>query len=460
MAERRFALRPPGVALRATTVVFALVLMCVSGGMLWLVGYNYDGLTGSPATKLHPFTYFIFVALACRAMGSGKPLVWLEDKLAHRPAACWLLIMTGLLVVTTVLRAGPGMAGFIDTFAAPAAFALLLDDFSAADLKPLNWALHASMLANALLGLYEFARSTLYFPYRLDGVAHLEDTRSTSLQGHPLMNAALTGFYVVCLMAGAKTMPGALRAGMLALQFAALVVFGGRTAIIIALAMAPLFAIHAAFATLRRGRMSLLGAAAGAAAIPLLVGGIIVVLASGLADRLLMRFADDNGSAATRVIMFEMLRPFSWGELAIGPDIEYVETLRRHYGLEQGIENPFIHMILYQGAVVMMVVFLTLAAFFRELLRGRGFRVIGPVVAMAVLLNASESVASKTDFLDKVVLIFVCLLPPLAQRRPSAAIISGSSARVRSSISPMLSNRHQNAHGNPNASALSRTSRI
>jgi hypothetical protein len=38
LAERRFALRPPGVALRATTVVFALVLMCVSGGMLWLVG--------------------------------------------------------------------------------------------------------------------------------------------------------------------------------------------------------------------------------------------------------------------------------------------------------------------------------------------------------------------------------------------------------------------------------------
>jgi hypothetical protein len=460
LVERRFALRPPDVALKSATLVAALVLMCVSGGMLWLVGYNYDGLAGSPAAKLHPFTYFIFVALVWRASQSGAPLAWLEAKLTRRPATCWLLMMTALLVVTTVLRSGPGMAGFIDTFAAPAAFALLLDDYTSDDLKPLTWALHAAMTANALLGLIEFATSRLYFPYRLDGVAHLEDTRSTALQGHPLMNAALTSIYVVSLMAGAKALPGALRAGMLGLQFAALVVFGGRTGIVVSLAMAPLFAIQAGFATLRRGRLSLLGAAAGAAAIPLVGVAVISLLASGLADRLLMRFADDSGSAATRVIMFDMLRPFSWGELALGPDIEYVETLRRHFGLEQGVENPFVRMILYQGGIAMAAAFLSLIWFFRELLRGRGLRVIGPVVAMAVLLNASESVAVKTDFLDKLVLIFVCLLPPLAQRKPSAATMSGSSARVRSSIRPMPSNRHQNAQGKPNASALSRTSRI
>jgi hypothetical protein len=185
-----------------------------------------------------------------------------------------------------------------------------------------------------------------------------------------------------------------------------------------------------------------------------------VALASGLADHLLMRFSDDNGSAQTRVIMFELLRPFSLGELMMGPDIEYVETLRRHYGLEQGVENPFVRMILYQGAILMAATFASLAWFFRELLRGRGLRVIGPVIAMAVLLNASESISVKTNFLDKLVLIFVCLFPLLPQRNPRAATISGSSARVRSSMRPMLSNRHQNAQGNPKPSALSRTSRI
>jgi hypothetical protein len=328
--------------------------------------------------------------------------------------------------------------------------------------------LHLIMTVNALMGLLEFADHTLIFPYRLDGVAHLEDTRSTALQGHPLINAALTGVYVISLMAGAKALPGWLRAGLILLQFAALVVFGGRTAIIVALALAPLFVVYFAFATLRRGRVPLLAAAVAAAGLPLLALAVGAALASGLADPLLMRFVDDNGSAATRVIMFDMLGPFSWPELLVGPDIEQVEGLRRHFGLEQGVENPFIRMTLYQGGLVMAVVFASLVWFFREWLRGRGFRVIGPVVAMAVLLNASESISVKTNFLDKLVLMFVCMFPHLtapavaaAQRlfSPSAASMAGSRLRAASSIRPMPSNRHQNAHGKPNASALSRTSR-
>ncbi len=441
--------------------------MAVSGSLLWDLGYNYDGLTGSPLTKIHPFTYFVFAALAWRALESGQPFGFFRLKLSQRPAAVCLLALAGLLVVVTLLRAGPGMAGFIDTFGGPAAFALLIDDFDEADLKPLRLALHVVMTINALMALYEFAAHSLIFPYRLDGVAHLEDTRSSALQGHPLTNAALTGVYVVSLMAGARTLAPWLRAGLILLQFAALVVFGGRTAIVVALALTPMFVIYYLFATLRRGRVSLVAAALAAAALPMLGLLVIGVLASGLADPLLMRFVDDNGSAATRVIMFDMLRPFSLQELLVGPDIEQVESLRRHFGLEQGVENPFIRMILYQGGFLMAAVFVSLVWFFRELLRGRGLRVIGPVVAMEVLLNASESIATKTNFLDKLVLMFVCMFPLLRRAaspqrtfRPSAVSIAGSSWRSSSSISPMPSNRHQNAHGKPNASALSRTSLI
>ena len=455
-------------ALKSAITAGSLVLMAVSGSLLWDLGYNYDGLTGSPLTKIHPFTYFVFAALAWRALQSGQPIGFFHAKLARRPAAIWLLILAGVMVVVTALRAGPGMAGFIDTFGGPAAFALLLDDFDETDLQPLRLALHVVMAINALMALYEFAAHTLIFPYRLDGVAHLEDTRSTALQGHPLINAALTAVYVISLMAGAKTLPPWLRAGLILLQFAALVVFGGRTAIVVTLALTPIFVIYQAFASLRRGRVSLISAALAAAALPLLALLVIAGLASGLADPLLMRFVDDNGSAATRVIMFDMLRPFSWPQLLVGPDIDEVESLRRHFGLEQGVENPFIRMILYQGGFMMAAVFASLVWFFRELLKGRGLRVIGPIVAMAVLLNASESIAAKTNFLDKLVLMFVCMFPHLrraaksAQRSfsPSAASIAGSSLRSSSSIRPMPSNRHQNAHGKPNASALSRTSPI
>ena len=452
-------------ALKTATLVGVVVLLSVSGGLLWHLGYNYDGLTGGPVTKIHPFTYFIFAALIWRALQTGAPVAFFARKFATRPAASWLLSLTLLLVVATLIRSGPGMAGLVDTFGGPAAFALLLDDFTEADLAPLAHALHVVMTINALMGLSEFAGHTLILPYRLDGVAHLEDTRSTALQGHPLINAALTGVYVLSLMGGAKDLKPWLRAGLILLQFAALAVFGGRTAIVVSLALTPLFALYNGFATLKRGRVSLLGAAMVCAAIPLLALTVMAALASGIADTLLMRFVDDSGSAATRVIMFEMLKPFTIPELIVGPDIEQVESLRRHFGLEQGVENPFVRMTLYQGGFVMALVFGSLVWFFRELLKGRGLGVIGPAVAMAVLLNASESISVKTNFLDKLVLIFVCLFPHLraaagVQRAfsPSAPRMAGSSVRSASSIRPMLSNRHQNAQGKPKLSALSRAS--
>jgi len=452
---------PPTPAFRSAVVAGAVILMTVSGSMLWDLGYNYDGLTGGPLTKIHPFTYFIFAALAWRALASGDPAGFVGARIARRPAASWLLLFSGLLVAATALRAGPGLAGFIDTFGGPAVFALAIEDYSDADFKPLIVTLHVVMTVNALMGLTEFATHTLFFPYRFDGVAHLEDTRSTALQGHPLINAALTGIYIASLMAGAKNLPAWLRAGLILLQFAALVVFGGRTAIVVSLALTPLFAIYYVFAALRRGRVSLPAAATVCAAVPLIGLGVLLALESGLIDKLLERFVSDSGSAESRVIMFDMLQPFTLGQLIVGPDLEQVESLRRHFGLEQGVENPFVRMTLYQGGLAMAATFLSLVWFFRELLRGRGFGVIGPVIAMAVLLNASESIAVKTNFLDKLVLIFVCMFPkaaPAAQPRPSAATIAGSRARSRSSISPMPSNRHQNAQGKPNASALSRTS--
>ena len=97
-------------AQRTAIAAGCVALMTVSGGMLWYFGYNYDGLQGSPLTKLHPFTYFIFAALFWRALQSGEPVAYARAKMARRPAAAWMLALAFLLVVTTVMRAGPGTA--------------------------------------------------------------------------------------------------------------------------------------------------------------------------------------------------------------------------------------------------------------------------------------------------------------------------------------------------------------
>ena len=147
----------PTPAFRSAFVAAVVVLLAVSGGMLWDLGYNYDGLTGSPVTKLHPFTYFVFAALAWRALQSGDPIGFASVGIAQRPAAAWLLALSFLLVLATALRSGPGLAGNIDTFGSAAALALILKDYDEADIRPLTVVLHVVMTVNALMGLAEFA---------------------------------------------------------------------------------------------------------------------------------------------------------------------------------------------------------------------------------------------------------------------------------------------------------------
>ncbi|TGV73283.1 hypothetical protein EN788_72255, partial [Mesorhizobium sp. M2D.F.Ca.ET.145.01.1.1] len=55
-------------------VAVVALLFSISGGMLWLVGYNYDGLTGNPATKIHPSTYLLVLMFAWRACTFGNPV--------------------------------------------------------------------------------------------------------------------------------------------------------------------------------------------------------------------------------------------------------------------------------------------------------------------------------------------------------------------------------------------------
>ena len=166
--------------------------------------------------------------------------------------------------------------------------------------------------------------------------------------------------------------------------------------------------------------------------------------------------------------MFDLFPYFSLRDLIVGPDLGYLESLRRINGLEWGIENPIVRMTLYQGAFVTLVVLVSFGLFLRELIQGRERGTWLPILAILILLNTSESIAAKTTTVAKIVVVIACMFrtrfprdrgaQPPGAFSPNAATIAGSSSRVRSSMIPMPSNRFQNAQGNPKASALRRTS--
>lgn len=395
-------------------VLTVLLLYGVSGGMLWTFGYNYDGLTGGAATKIHPSTYLLVALFGWSLLASGDPVRRFVHLAALRPASLVMAVTAVLVLAVFVLRQTPGMAGLLDTFFAPALLVMLMADADDRVMRRMEGALHVVMTANALLGLYEFVTGNLIFPYRFDGAVFETDLRSAALQGHPLVNAMMTACYLMALLSGARTLPDRLRFVLIGLQSAALVVFGGRTALLASLLFGGGYGLFALMRQLASGRLPLLAAAAGAAMLALMPISLGVLWSSGFFDALLSRFISDGGSANARMEMFELVRIIPLRDLIVGPDVEWVESLRRIHGLEWGIENPFIKMMLYQGVLVTLLLAVTFSLFIREFAKQCARGVWLPMVVWLILLNAAETVASKTTMPAKFALIVLCLhrLPP------------------------------------------------
>jgi hypothetical protein len=408
-----------------------VVLFCVSGGMLWLVGYNYDGLTGGAATKIHPSTYLIVAVFGWSLVASGQPVRRLLHLANRRPAAALMVVIAVVVTLATVARGGPGLGGLVDTYVACGLLVLLLADADETMLARLERLLHVMMMANALLAVAEFLLQSRLFPYRFDGAIFETDTRSAGLHGHPLANAMSTACYLMALMNGARSLPTPLRAALIALQSAALVVFGGRTAALAALALGGAYGFVLLLGKLRGGGVPLLGAAAAfivAALVPAAVGALA---AFGFFDTLIGRFVEDGGSAEARKEMFALLAMFSWGDLILGPDTDLVDSLRRVQGLEWGIENPVVRLLLYQGAVVTIALLGAFVLLMRELIRVTRPGLWLPMIVWFILLNGAETIASKTTLPAKFAVIAIALYRPDRRATPIRAARTVRALRPR-----------------------------
>lgn len=392
-------------------LALVVILFSVSGGLLWKLGYNYDGLSGGIVTKLHPATYLAFLLFLWRACAFGNPVGYGILVTARRPATALMLTIAVVALAFIILRQRPNMAGLVDTFLGSTVLVLLLAEQDDRLTKNLQRIVHSVMTVNALMALFEFTSKILIFPYRFDGEVFATDTRSSALQGHPLANASLTACYVLALLSGAKNIPPGVKLLLLSLQCAALVTFGGRSAMVITILLGGIYILYQGFGALRSRRVNLLGAALGVLVLSLMPVALGVLIYYGFFDALLGRFVSDGGSANARVEMFELFKYFSLQDIIAGPDVDTVESLRRISGLEWGIENPIIRMTLYQGAFMTLIMMIGFGLFMHELTRQCTPGTWLPMIAWLILLNTSESIASKTTLMAKFAIILLCLYP-------------------------------------------------
>ncbi|QXX76291.1 VpsF family polysaccharide biosynthesis protein [Methylovirgula sp. HY1] len=397
---------------RVTSLGLALavaLLFGVSGGMLWMLGYNYDGITGSALTKIHPYSYLVVALFARAAILSGSPFGYCLDAANRRPASMVMTFVSLLLFATVVARKEPGMAGVIDTFFIPPLLVMLMAEADEPTVARMALVLHALMTVNALLALEEFATKTLLFPYRFDGVALVNDMRSTALQGHPLENAFVTSCYLMALLSGARSLPTSLRLSLICLQGAALVTFGGRSAFVVTLFLGGIYGLRVLFRTMLSGRVSLRGTAIVLLSLALAPVAIIWLVQMGFFNSLIGRFVSDSGSAQARVEMLAFFQAIPLQDLIVGPSVALIDSLRRIYGLQAGIENPILSMTLYHGAFMTLLTLLALGWMLYEVTRNCARGVWLPMLAFVILVNTFESVATKTTLIGKFVVIVLCL---------------------------------------------------
>lgn len=397
-------------AIGALFLVIVFLIFAVSSGMLGVLGINHAGVTGAMASKIHPATYLAFFTVALLMAARRNPASFLATLVTRQPGTLMFLLTILMVAAYIVLDERKGIATIFDTYLLAVAVALIAAELGARDIIRAERLIHVLLAANAGLALLEYAIGYRFFPFRFEDVELAWDTRSTGLSGHPLENAQLTSVYIMVLLAGGgASMPAALRPAAVLLQLAAMVPFGGRTAMLLTLAMLILWLIPRIVNLLRGGRMSLVAFASVAMLVPVLALAVAAIAAGGFFDVLLARFADDSGSAKTRLEMFEIFSQLSAHDILVGADPELVDSIRRSLGLELGIENPVVRLVLYQGAIFTAFLIAGLSLFIIEIVRrlrpGYGMALI----AFLVIINSYESISNKTAGLAQFIVLLIVM---------------------------------------------------
>jgi hypothetical protein len=402
----------------------ALLLTC-SPMLLFQFGLRYEATGGSPLEKIHPGTLALAFAFLCSAFARPHPLAalaapFVADRGILLFLMCWLLL---LVHVIAVMKAP--FTPLIDTFLLPMIVMVVLPRLSQRTCEQLAIVIHVAMALNALVALYEYLAFTNVIPFVIMGEVLTKDIdwRSTALMGHPLHNAAMTGIYAVTILRGGlkPAWRGAL-VPLVLLQLAAMVAFGGRTALVLLLLIVLLLAGMEALKVIGGRRVSLLGAATVIAAIPVAIVAGFGLYEIGFLDRLVARFLDDHGSAGTRVAMFELFERIPLRDILIGPNQDQVASERVLLGLEIGIESFWISLIFSYGLLVCIPFFCAFIGMCVSVLRFCGPGAWLPLAFFVAVASTSVSLGAKTVVFATTIILLRILIPPPAGVPPRHAV--------------------------------------
>ncbi|CAN1503466.1 hypothetical protein MCEMSEM23_00559 [Rhabdaerophilaceae bacterium] len=334
----------------------ALVLitcqLTISPMMLQTFGWNYEALGGSAFERLHPATYLLLLLFMIVALRDGNPIASIYSAFARDMRLTLFFLVWLFVLIHGALNQKLPATALSDTFLMPMLVLVIFRRLDGLTRQRMERIVHIVFLANALIGLAEMLLGFRLVVYHAGGIIITDDWRSTALLGHPLANALMTGCYIILLLLrGGHLLKGIPRVMMIGLQYASMIAFGGRASLVLLLAFSGAYAAYATYRFLAGNRVPLGQLAAIGLASPLLVGAGGILIQIGFFDKFLQRFSEDNGSTNARIVMFDLFNGFTWPEILLGPNQDFLTYFVHINRLEFGIESVWVAFSLYYGII-------------------------------------------------------------------------------------------------------------
>jgi hypothetical protein len=403
------------VAIVGLMLLAIVALLCLSSSMLTNLKVHYVTSGGIFLEKVHLASYCVFAAFFLCLIRHGKPIDDLLSSLAGARLTivlflCWVALFSQIVILKRPFTT------IIDSFLLPPMICLVVWQLSASQRRMLAWAFHVGILLNVILGYYEYFSGHRLIPLTVGNILVLGEWRSAALLGHPLTASGLIAAYVMALLVRPAILPKPIRLPAIAFCFVSLMVFGGRTALMVTLAVMACLLGWKSLRFVFGSRMSLAGIIMAMCLASLIVGAAVVAFDSGIFDKMLIRFSSDKGSALARYATLHLLSYLDWTELLLGADPNRITGLQSQLGLNYGIENFWVSCITQFGLVHTLLMTIGLLCFFIDLTRRSDRGVWAIYFLMLMIAASSVSFSSKNIQLAQFVVLITLLLPKQRQR--------------------------------------------
>jgi hypothetical protein len=378
-----------------------------SGMFLDAHGWPYSLAGGALPFKIHPGSYFIVTAFVLLLLREN-PVTFFYRLAGSLPGhVIYLAAILGLITYTLARFGTAGASFMIDLHLLPVLVAILLSRFPNQLMANLFIASILVMTLNSSIGIVEYLTHARLTPYSVDGKPVQEVYfRATALLGHPLQNALITAVTMLALPAARDRRVFVVVCGMLMAM--ALIAFGGRSALAVALGLLAVSIPVWILRRLTQRDYSYQQFVGGIMAGIFLTGTALIMFTTlGQGTRVLARLQWDE-SANTRIIGLRILDMVSTSEIVFGIGqqgiLERSQRLASYYGII-GLENSWLLLMLIFGVVGLLVFLGALIALLRDILKGAPAPAYICVLGYLIIASTNNTLAAKDSSLIQLIIL-------------------------------------------------------